>query len=682
MGLSNFTPPNSGNGPTGNGPAGPPPLPPMGGMAGSLDDVKEMLIDYNARFQSADPTLFRDALISQTISVLIGKQKPNPLLVGPAGVGKTRIVEEIARLIANSDPLIPKQLLKATVYELPLSNLVAGAGMVGQLEERLVDLVDFATDKKNHAILFIDEIHLLQDNKDPILKKVSQILKPALARGDMRLIGATTMNEATSFDNDPAFQRRFSRLIVDELTREQTTEVLFKALPGYLKHYKHKVSVSDDVLRKLVVIADENSRASMHRPDTALTLLDRAMADTVVAHSTAIARATADGNTAAATALQSVKVMPLGEAKLRSVAVRLMTGLAQKEAFDEARMREQLTRIKGQDVIIDDLLDALRRDDLGAFPRTKPLAWMFAGPSGVGKTEVAKIVAEELTGQPPIMLNMGEYDTQWETSKIIGSGPGYVGSESNKELPFDTLESNPYRVILLDELEKAHRTMHRLFLTALDEGWMRMANGKIVDFSKAIIIATTNSGRDQLNKKPMGFAADDTPKRISRQELTKVLQDDFDPEFLGRFSKVIAFDALSRECYAEIISGSYDRERERIVTADPKMSTVIPTPIDPDKLAHTVHETYLVDQGARPAELAARLLIEDTILDTLYPAAAPALAGPPAHGTRGVCRECGENAEIDDRGVAFHLPDDDVVGEMDSHDRDADHVAILESSKD
>lgn len=637
MGLNNFTTPNdddttggTGNGgSTGNGGGfggtGIPAIPGMGGVTGRLDDIKEMLIDYNERFKGATPTLFRDALIAQTVSVLIGKNKPNPLLVGPAGVGKTRIVEEIARCIATKNPLIPAQLAGSTVYELPLSNIVAGAGIVGQLEERLAGLVDFATDKKNDAILFIDEIHLLQDSNDPVYKKVSQILKPALARGDMRLIGATTMNEARSFDDDPAFQRRFSRLVVDELSREQTIEVLFAARPSYLAHYKNKVTVSDDVLTKLAVIADENSRANQHRPDNALTLLDRAMADAVVAHSNAVAKATAQGNTGVAQALQSMQTFPLGESKLRAVAVRLMTGMATKESFDEARVLGELGRIKGQREIIDDLIDALRRDDLGAFPRKKPMAWMFAGPSGVGKTEVAKIISQELTNQPPIMLNMGEYNNEHDASRLVGAGPGYVGSNSDKELPFDSLESNPYRVILLDEIEKAHKVIHRLFLTALDEGWMRMASGKVIDFSKTIIIATTNAARESMNKAPVGFSVSSTPRRLTRQELTKALQEHFEPEFLGRFSKLIAFAPLSRETYEEILVASYHRERDRIIESDPATAKLVPVPIDPDVLEDTVRETYLVDQGARPAELAARQLIEDAVIAARFPVA-PSIA--------------------------------------------------------
>ncbi|ROR76010.1 ATP-dependent Clp protease ATP-binding subunit ClpE [Plantibacter flavus] len=625
MGLQNYSNPSddddTNGGMGGFGGPGSPGLPPMSGITGAMTDISDMLIDYNERFKGATPALFRDALIAQSISVLIGKAKPNPLLVGPAGVGKTRIVEEIARSIAVQSPLIPAQLAGSTVYELPLSNLVAGAGVVGQLEERVAALVDFATDKRNNAILFIDEIHMLQDSHDPIYKKVAQILKPALARGDMRLIGSTTMNEAKSFDDDPAFARRFSRLVVDELTREQTIDVLFAARGGFLSHYKNKVSVSDDVLTKVAVIADENSRASTHRPDNALTLLDRAMADTVVAHSSALATAQAANNAAVATALQSVTTLPLGESKLRSVAVRLMTGMATKEPFDEARVLSKLDRIKGQDSIVTELIDALRRDDLGAFPRKRPMAWMFAGPSGVGKTEASKIIAQELTNQPPIILNMGEYNMEHDASRLIGSGPGYAGSESSRELPFDTLESNPYRVILLDEVEKAHRVIHRLFLTALDEGWMRMANGKVVDFSKTIIIATTNAARDSISKNPVGFSTAPERQPLTRQELTKALQEHFEPEFLGRFSKLIAFAPLSRDTFTDILVASYERELDRIALSDPRTAALVARPIDVDVLEAAVTASYLPDQGARPAEQAARTLIEDAVLAVRFPSA-------------------------------------------------------------
>lgn len=625
MGLSNFTPEddddstggNNGNGPTGPGMPG---LPPMGGLTGGNGDVEDLLVNYNERFKSAIPLRFRDGVMTQLVSVLIGKTKPNALLVGPAGVGKTALAEDLGRRIANKDASIPKRLRKSTVYELPLAGLVAGGGIVGGLERLIGAVVDFATDPANDAILFVDEIHMLQGD-DPSYQKVAQILKPALARGDLRMIGATTMNESQSLDKDPAFQRRFTRLVVDELTIAQTIEVCLDVRASFLAHYHHKVSISDEMVARLVTIADENSRESSHRPDNAITLMDRTMADVVVTHSAAIAKATAEGDTATVQLLSQIPVRPLQEKRIRSVAVRLMTGLAEKEPYDEKRIVKGLSRIKGQDAIMENLLEVLRRDELGAFPRRKPIAWMFAGPSGVGKTEAAKAIAQELTGQDPIMLNMGEYHTQWDASKLLGSGPGYVGSDSNRELPFDTLESNPYRVILLDEIEKANPVIHRLFLTALDEGWMRMANGKVIDFKKTIIIATTNAARDALSKPKMGFHAGSGDEQISREDLTRALKERFDAEFLGRFSELLAFNRLDKATYASILVGYYGRERERIESTNAVMGSRIPVDIDEQTLAETVAATYVADLGARPAEAAARRLIEDALLAASAPSA-------------------------------------------------------------
>lgn len=617
MGFTDYSNPDDKNGTSGaGGPGGHSPGPVPGPRAGTLDDVKDMLIDYNERFKNASPTLFRDGILTQAISVLIGKDKPNPLLVGSAGVGKTRIVEDIARRIENNDPLVPAQLRGHTVYELPLSNLVAGAGLVGELETRLAMLVDFATSPRTKAILFVDEVHLLQDAKNPVYRTVAQILKPALARGSMRLIGATTLQESRSFGNDPAFQRRFTRLIVDELDRAQTFEVLKSARGSYVQHYGSRVTVSDTVLEQLVVIADESSRADAHRPDSALTLLDRSFADSVVSHSAAIARAAAAGDTATVQALQAVTVLHLNEKKLRSVALRLATGMAAKTPFDRAEMTTALARLKGQDVITGELVDALVRENLGVFPRRRPTAWMLAGPSGTGKTEAAKIVSQHLTGQPPIILNMGEYTTAHEASKLIGSGPGYLGSDSDQEMPFDSLESNPYRVILLDEAEKAHQSIHQLFLTALDDGWMRMASGKIIDFSKATIIATTNAAQESVSKKALGFKPNGHGPEdvLTRQQLVRALQGVFAPEFLGRFSQLVAFAAIDKDTYTQILLASYERERLRICTDNPRMGAKVPTGIDPGVLKDIVTATFLADQGARPAQGAARTLIEDSLM--------------------------------------------------------------------
>lgn len=637
MGLSNFTTDDddddqNSSGPGGPGSGGPPPP----SMAGALqsNDVEDMLINYNKRFKSADPARFRDAVIAQTTSVLISKNKPNPLLVGPAGVGKTRIVEDIARRIATDDPLVPDQLKGWTIYELPLSNLVAGAGMVGQLEQRLTELVDFVSDKKKKAILFIDEIHQIASgggSKDPVYDKVAQILKPALARGDFRLIGATTTNEAKRLDEDPALARRFSRLIVDELTREQTYQVLLGARASLLGHYNHKVSVSDDVLHEAVIIADENSKTSQHRPDNALTLLDRTMADAVVHHNEQIARAQKAGDQTTLQALQSIPTIKIRGSKLMTVAKKLMTGVAEKHDFSVEEVISAFSKIRGQDEVLDDVVDIISRDQLTVFPRTKPLASMFAGPSGVGKTETAKIIAEAVTGQKPIILSMAEYSEPHTVASIIGSPPGYVGSVSAggaAEKPFDPLESNPHRVIVLDEFEKAHDKVKQIFLGAFDEGVLKTAEGTDVDFSKAIVIATTNAARDATSKPMTGFTpASAQNQRISQQDLVRMLKDHFAPELLGRFTQIVAFNKLERDTYGEILHAAYQRERARILTEAPKQGRRIPD-LDDDALRCAVAESYLPEQGARPAEAKARRLIEDALLSATPRISVQTQSGP------------------------------------------------------
>lgn len=624
MGLSNYTTGSGGNPPAG-GSTPPPPMPPMSGMAGQMNTVTDILINYNERFKASDPTLFREEIITQTISVLIGKNKPNALLVGQAGVGKTKIAEDIARRIANDDPLIPKNLKDHTIYELPLSSLVAGAGIVGELETRVTALIDFVCDPKNKAILFIDEIHQLMSETSSTYEKIAQILKPALARGDMHVIGATTLQESRSFDDDPAFSRRFSRLIVDELNREQTLKILTLARPALSLHYKGQVTVTDDVLAAVTVVADEYAKAGHHRPDNALTLLDRAMADTVLNYNKQLVDATDAGDTAMVAILQGMKTAPVTERRVREVAMRLMTGHAKKDGLDIQQLSKELSRIKGQDTITAQLAEALRRDDLGVFPRTKPLAWMFAGVSGVGKTEVAKIIAQELTQQPPIILNMTEYHTSASINRIIGSPAGYVGSTSDAELPFDCLESNPYRVILLDELEKGDRSVQRLFMSALDEGYIRTSRGKIVDFSKAIVIATTNAAKEATAQKVVGFGNQTVPTTGS---LTKALGEHFDAEFLGRFTQIVGFNPLTAEVYSDILQSAYVRERELILENQPRRAKALPLTIPNDELEEIVRDTYLEAQGARPAGRAARRFIEDTLLAaTLQPATASSPTG-------------------------------------------------------
>ncbi|UJW28837.1 AAA family ATPase [Saccharothrix sp. AJ9571] len=641
MALSNFTSGGSDDDKSGSG-GHPPGLPATGPPAGSsaIDIAGEFLVDYNKNFENADPTMFRDTLIEQVLSVLISKNKPNVLLKGSAGVGKTKIVEDIARRIALGDTLIPDQLKDHTIYELPITSIIAGSGIVGSLEERVNGILEFASDPRNKAILFIDEIHQItggsSSHSDPTSRKISQILKPALARGDLSVIGATTSTESRALDEDPAFARRFTQLIVDELSVEQTLAVISTVRPGLMAHYRHQISVPDDVLADTVKIAEANSRAGQHRPDNAITLLDRAMADRVLEQKKLIVQAENAGDTALVQTLRSLRQVPLTATRVLDVAKRLMTGNAQRPRFDVATLHATLTnRLQGQDNVLSQLTDCLARRELDLFPSATPMTWLLAGASGVGKTETAKIIAEQMTGTEPIILNMTEYHSEWSTAKIIGSPPGYVGSDSHQELPFDTLESNPHRVILLDECEKADKAVQRLFLSAFDEGYIRNAHGKVLDFSKALVICTTNAARDSLDGRPIGFVS--APKTFSHQSLTRDLTKYFDAELLGRFSLVVGFNPVDEETYRKILASDYARQRERILDAKPRLAHTLPPEMPDDTLRAITESTYVDSQGARPAGRAVRTWIEDLLLAAPAgsSAATPALvlAGEPETST-------------------------------------------------
>lgn len=608
MGLSNFTPTDIGGG--GSGSSGP--SVPLSALFGPTltggSDINDMLINYNETYKSATPALFRDEIVTQTMSIISSSRKPNALLVGPAGVGKTAIVEEIARRIANKEASVPPQLANTTIYELPIATLVAGAGVVGDLENRITEIIKFAQDANNDALLFIDEIHLIADSSNTTYAKIAQILKPAMARGYIRVIAATTMGEAKKLDDDPAFKRRFSSVIVDELTREQTREILDIVLPGMLTHYQNKVTVAPDVLDEIVMTADR-LMSTGHRPDTAITLLDRALSHSVISHHAAIQEALASGNTTSAQMLQQITHIPLTAKRLNTIAMLLVTGQSQTPHLDMTALQTELSRLRGQEEVLPRIVDALRRRELNIFPSTRPTSWLFAGASGVGKSETATIISSMVTGQKPIILNMAEYHDSASINRIIGSPTGYVGSDSAKERPFDTLASNPYRVIVLDEFEKADMSVQRLFLSALDTGEIQMANGPAVDLSRCIVIATTNAGRQKLSGSQMGFG--DHKHSVSKQSLTKELQKSFDAELLGRFNDLIAFMPLGADDYAQILRDEYDRQVKRICAERPDLSF---DPIDDDTIARLVDETWLVDQGARPAIRAIRALIEDMLL--------------------------------------------------------------------
>lgn len=584
---------------------------PAGAFAGfGMDDEEfnpeDYLINYNEQFKNEPPILFRDAVIQQTLSCLIGKFKPNALLIGPAGVGKTKIVEDIARRIAVDDTLIPSRLKGYTIWELPLSNIVSGSGLVGEVERKTKNIIKFASDPDNKVILFIDEIHMLI-GQSRTYEQIAQIMKPALARGNMKVIGATTSQEAQNLMDDPAFNRRFSRLIVDEFSVDQTEVILNNMSTSMFEHYDRKIAIGPSLIKEVVKVADEYRTMGSHRPDNAITLLDRAMSTAYIQRKVMEVQAQNDPQLQAA--LAAMPTMSLSKTQLKSTAMKLMTGNNEKVTVDVKGMNDKLKVIKGQDEAISYLLDAIERDNLSLFGREKPLTILFAGNSGVGKTEIVKIIANYITGMKPIILNMTEYQDNTTINRIIGSPAGFVGYDSKVELPFDILESNPYQIILLDEFEKAHRSVQRLFMSAFDEGYIKTARGKIIDFTKSIIIATTNAGHTTKSD-PIGFLEDGQGGAASVSDLSRF----FDVELLNRFTKVINFNPITRDLFKEIAADTYSRSIQKIKDKHPSY-TFLDDELDDTALEQFTKDNYVKEYGARPIKPAIQKYIENAVLD-------------------------------------------------------------------
>lgn len=411
-------------------------------------DPETMLFDL-AEARKTE-TKFRENILSMMMSVLISSDKPNALLCGPAGCGKTKIVEELAYRLKNSENIVP-QLKGYRIYAIQLSDIVADSGLMGDLENKVKMLIDYMSDKAEKRILFIDEIHMLFQEK--AYRIVAQILKPALSRGKIKLIGATTTQEANLIDSDPAFCRRMTKIIVDEADHEQTVEILLSMNEHFASHYNISFALSRSKAERIVDIADEFCYSGSHRPDNAITLLDRSIASAVVKN-----------------ASDKKMKITLTDRHIKETAFRMTSGHSTPHAFNERALRRDLSAVCGQEAVIDDLVNALKLHSLHIRPTKKPFTMLFIGPSGVGKTEVAKIIAKNCAGEKPITLNMSEFYYDAGINRIIGSPAGYLGSDSNAELPFDKLKSNPYQVILLDEFEKCDRAVQRLFMSVFDEG--------------------------------------------------------------------------------------------------------------------------------------------------------------------------------------------------------------------
>ncbi|WP_049946320.1 AAA family ATPase [Butyrivibrio sp. WCD2001] len=535
-------------------------------------------------------TLFREGVIAQLMAVLISMDKPNALLVGPAGSGKTSIAEDLAHRIASKEKEVPKALYGYRICSISFSDIISGSSLMGDLERKVKAMVDYLENQENKVILFIDEVHMLFSGES--YKRVSQMLKPALSRGRFKVIAATTTQEVKMLDTDPAFNRRFTRILVDELTAKQTEYIIEQAILGMEKHYGVKIRGGADVTGMIVKTADEFCSAGSHRPDNAITLLDRTIAEMVVE--------------------TGKKTIKLTREQVESSAYRITSGNSKMRKLDEKRLLQSFSKVKGQQEIIDSLMRVIKLHDMHIRPRKNPLTLLFAGPSGVGKSELAKILAKEYVGEKPIVLNMAEYNSSASINRIIGAPSGYVGADSNAELPFDKLDTNPYQLILLDEFEKCDRSVQRLFMSAFDEGVMKTNVGKEIDFSKAIIIATTNAGCTR-SVGSIGFCGARSDSHLTVSELSEY----FDIELLNRFSHKYTFSEISRDTYADIVRDIYRAEvknldRDHFIM---KSGSGMPAELPAEILRKLVDRTYQSRLGARPAKTAVTEYVDGILLE-------------------------------------------------------------------
>ena len=537
-----------------------------------------------AREGRMDPTIGRDREIYRVTQILSRRTKNNPCLIGEPGVGKTAIAEGLASRIIRGE--VPPRLRDKEVHLLDLTALVAGTQFRGQFESRIKGLVDEVRAAGN-IILFIDEVHNLVGTGDAEgSMSAANILKPALSRGEIQVIGATTFNEYRKhIEKDAALERRFQPVTVEEPSLQEAYEILCGVRPYYEAY--HGVTVSDTLLRRAVSLA-ERYITDRFLPDKAIDLLDEACAATALANKKAdeyadlqkelkaLNKSEEDAMNAetidyealaniradlakvqqqADTIREAATAAPVGEDALAKV-IELWTGIpAAKVQESELGRLAQLedclrSKVIGQEEAVKAVSAAIRRSRVQISPRRRPASFIFVGSTGVGKTELVKVLAAQLFDTPEtlIRLDMSEFMEKHAVSRIIGSPPGYVGYDEAGQLT-EKVRRKPYSVILLDEIEKAHPDVLNILLQILDEGRVTDAHGRVVNFENTVIVMTSNAGSN-LKDTLMGFGQ--TQAEAAKEKAVKALSDFLRPEFIGRVDEVVFFRPLSKEDFVAI----------------------------------------------------------------------------------------------------------------------------------
>ena len=585
----------------------------------------------------------RDRETDRVIQILNRRQKNNPCLIGEPGVGKTAVAEGLA--VRINEGRIPFKMRNKEVHLLDLTALVAGTQFRGQFESRMKGLID-EVKRIGNIILVIDEVHNIVGTGDSEgSMNAANILKPALARGDIQVIGATTLKEYRKYiEKDAALERRFQPVYIGEPSVAETTEIL-KGIRSYYETF-HGVTVSDEMCRRAAEMS-ERYITDRFLPDKAIDLIDetcsrlnldspqlseipelqnelerlQAQLDELTQSS---ARAEEEETYAKIATCRSrilqveaqlhellTKPAPQVDEQLLAEVIEIWTGIpASKVAAQEsARLRDMESRLKshviGQDEAVDAVCASIRRNRAGISPKRKPASFLFVGPTGVGKTELVKQLALDLFDSPDalVRLDMSEYMEKHTVSRLIGSPPGYVGYDEAGQLT-EKIRRRPYSVVLFDEIEKAHPDVLNSLLQILDDGRLTDAQGRVVSFENTVIVMTSNAG-SQSNNTPAGFGR--TVSQMSKDRVMKALEEIMRPEFLNRIDEIIAFNQLSEDNFRHIAEIMLGELRTTLADKDIRLTW------DDSLLGLLTEKSYSVKYGARNL----RRLIEKEIENPL-----------------------------------------------------------------
>ncbi|MDV7694902.1 ATP-dependent Clp protease ATP-binding subunit [Pediococcus parvulus] len=621
----------------------------------TLDSVARDMTQM-AQEGQIDPVIGREKEVKRVIQILSRRTKNNPVLIGEPGVGKTAIAEGLAQRMIDGN--VPDDLANKRLMMLDMGSLVAGTKYRGEFEDRLKKVIDEIHEDK-HIVLFIDELHtLIGAGGAEGAIDASNILKPALARGELQTIGATTLNEYQKYiETDAALERRFAKVEVDEPTPEESVQILRGLRGKYEEH--HHVEITDDAIKQAVELSDRYI-SDRFLPDKAIDLMDEAAAKVRIDQMGKTEKSTSESKLQELTDAKEAAIEDQnfeGAQKIRVKEEKLRAKIEKAKATataDDAKPKYQLQetaedvaqvvsewtgvpltqlqkteserlvnlesilhkRVIGQEEAVSAVSRAIRRARSGLKDPGRPIgSFMFLGPTGVGKTELAKALAEAMFGSEDnmIRIDMSEYMERYSTSRLIGSAPGYVGYDEGGQLT-ERVRQKPYSVVLFDEVEKAHPDVFNILLQVLDDGYLTDSKGRKVDFRNTILIMTSNLGATALrDEKSVGFGAKDASQDYTAMsaKIREVLKQSFRPEFLNRIDETIIFHSLTRPQLHKIVKLMARQILKRV--ADQGMTVKI-TPAAIDAVAEAGFDP---EYGARPIRRAFQTKVEDKLSELM-----------------------------------------------------------------